>query len=59
MEAWVTLATNDSYSAGALALASSLRRVGTTRYIDSSVRNCWNHKGDRSFCKELLEPQGT
>jgi hypothetical protein len=31
MEAWVTLTTNDSYSVGALALAASLRRVGTTR----------------------------
>lgn len=27
--AWVTLATNDSYSLGALVLAHSLRRVGT------------------------------
>jgi len=27
--AWVTLATNDAYSLGALVLAHSLRRVGT------------------------------
>lgn len=31
MEAWVTLATNDSYSLGALTLAASLRRVQTSR----------------------------
>ena len=31
-EAWVTLTTNDSYSVGALTLAASLKRVGTTRY---------------------------
>ena len=30
-EAWVTLSTNDSYCAGALTLAASLRRVGTSR----------------------------
>jgi len=33
MEAWVTLATNDAYSIGALTLAASLRRVGTTRKL--------------------------
>jgi len=32
-QAWVTLATNDSYALGALVLASSLRRSGTTRKI--------------------------
>lgn len=32
-EAWVTLSTNDSYSVGALTLAASLRRVGTTRQL--------------------------
>ena len=32
-QAWVTLATNDSYALGALVLASSLRRSGTTRYV--------------------------
>jgi len=32
-EAWVTLATNDAYSIGALTLAASLRRVATTRQI--------------------------
>lgn len=31
--AWVTLATNDSYSLGALVVASSLRRVGTQHQI--------------------------
>jgi len=32
-EAWVTLATNDSYSMGALTLAASLRRVATSRQL--------------------------
>lgn len=32
-EAWVTLATNDSYSLGAVVLANSLKRSGTTRNI--------------------------
>jgi glycogenin glucosyltransferase len=39
MEAWVTLTTNDSYSVGALALASSIRRVGTTRQLVCMVTN--------------------
>ena len=33
MEAWVTLATNDSYSVGALTLAHSLRRVQTNKKV--------------------------
>ena len=33
MEAWVTLATNDSYAVGALTLAHSLRRVQTTKKV--------------------------
>lgn len=32
-QAWVTLATNDSYALGALVLANSLKRSGTTRKI--------------------------
>jgi len=32
-EAFVTLATNDTYALGALVLASSLRKVGTTRQL--------------------------
>jgi len=32
-EAWVTLATNDSYALGALVLGTSLKRVGTTRQL--------------------------
>lgn len=32
-QAWVTLATNDQYSIGALVLAHSLKRSGTTRNI--------------------------
>ena len=32
-EAWVTLATNDEYSLGALVLAHSLKRCKTTKKI--------------------------
>ena len=32
-QAWVTLATNDSYALGALVMASSLRRTNTARKI--------------------------
>lgn len=32
-QAWVTLATNDSYAMGALVLAKSLRRVNTTKQL--------------------------
>ena len=32
-QAWVTLATNDSYALGALVLAASLRHSGTSRKI--------------------------
>jgi len=32
-QAWVTLATNDSYCLGAVVLANSLKRTGTTRKI--------------------------
>ncbi|KAJ4428320.1 hypothetical protein ANN_24339, partial [Periplaneta americana] len=35
--AWVTLATNDSYSLGALVLAHSLRRAGTTHDLVALV----------------------
>lgn len=31
--AWVTLATNDAYSLGALVLANSLKRVGTAHQL--------------------------
>jgi glycogenin glucosyltransferase len=37
MEAWVTLATNDTYALGALVLGQSLRRVGTTRKLHMLV----------------------
>ena len=33
MEAWVTLATNDSYALGALPLAQSLKRVQTSKSL--------------------------
>lgn len=32
-QAWVTLATNDSYGLGALVLGRSLKRVNTTRKL--------------------------
>ncbi len=32
-EAWVTLATNDSYALGALVVSRSLKRVQTTRKL--------------------------
>lgn len=32
-DAWVTLATNDSYSLGALVLAHSLKRAGTIHQL--------------------------
>lgn len=32
-EAFVTLATNDTYAIGCLVLGSSLKRVGTTRQL--------------------------
>ncbi len=32
-EAFVTLATNDTYAVGALVLGNSLRNVGTTRKL--------------------------
>jgi len=39
MEAWVTLATNDSYAVGALTLAKSLNRVQTTRDVVIMITN--------------------
>jgi len=39
MEAWVTLATNDDYSIGALTLAASLRRVDTTKHLVIMITN--------------------
>ncbi|KAF4530006.1 hypothetical protein B566_EDAN009182 [Ephemera danica] len=36
-QAWVTLATNDSYSLGAMVLAHSLRRAGTSRRLSVLV----------------------
>jgi len=37
MEAWVTLATNDTYALGALVLGQSLRRVGTSKKLHMLV----------------------
>jgi glycogenin glucosyltransferase len=37
MEAWVTLATNDTYALGALVLGQSLKRVGTSRKLHMLV----------------------
>jgi len=36
-EAFVTLATNDSYALGALVLAHSLKLVGTTRCLSVMI----------------------
>jgi len=63
MEAWVTLATNDSYSVGALTLAASLNRVKTTRKkvcmvtdgISSKVLNCLHEKFDHVVNVEKLD----
>ncbi|CCG58636.1 Protein CBR-GYG-1, isoform b [Caenorhabditis briggsae] len=38
-EAWITLATNDSYAQGALVLVHSLRTAGTTRKIHCLISN--------------------
>jgi glycogenin len=38
-EAFVTLATNDSYAVGALVLGSSLKAVGTTRSMAVMITN--------------------
>lgn len=38
-QAWVTLATNDSYALGGLVLAHSLRRVNTTKKIAIMISN--------------------
>lgn len=37
MEAWVTLATNDTYALGCLVLGQSLRRAGTTKQLHCLV----------------------
>jgi len=50
MEAWVTLITNDDYAVGALTLASSLKRVNTskrlvimiTKSVSDSIKNILN-----------------
>ena len=39
MEAWVTLATNDNYAVGALTMASSLKRVKTSRKLVILITN--------------------
>jgi len=39
MEAWVTLATNDSYAVGALTLAASLKRVKTSKKLVIMITN--------------------
>lgn len=63
MEAWVTLTTNDSYSIGALTLAASLRRVGTTRQlvvmvtdaISSPILECLKSKFDQVVKVEPMD----
>jgi len=53
MEAWVTLATNDSYAVGAMVLATSLRRTDTTRKIviltTSSISSAMSDAMNRVF----------
>ncbi|VDM26072.1 unnamed protein product, partial [Hydatigera taeniaeformis] len=39
-EAYVTLATNDEYCCGALVLADSLRKVGTTKKLVCMITTC-------------------
>jgi len=53
MESWVTLATNDSYSVGALTLAASLRRANTSRnlsiLVTSQVTPAMRHNLNKAF----------
>jgi len=51
-EAFVTLATSDAYATGALVLASSLRKVGTTRKLVIMITN-----GVTVAMKTLLEQE--
>lgn len=63
MEAWITLATNDSYSVGALTLAASLRRVNTTRKlvvmvthgVSQSIMDALNASFDEVVLVEALD----
>ena len=63
MEAWVTLATNDSYAVGALTLAHSLKRVQTTRKVvimiteevSSSMKTVLEDVFDAVFTVEPLD----
>ncbi|KRY37142.1 glycogenin-1 [Trichinella spiralis] len=48
-EAWVTLATNDSYTLGALVLGHSLRRVGTSRKLHCMVTTSVTQEMRRSL----------
>ncbi|KRY85699.1 Glycogenin-1 [Trichinella pseudospiralis] len=50
-EAWVTLATNDSYTLGALVLGHSLRRVGTSRKLHCMVTTSVTQEMRRSLGK--------
>ncbi|CAG5122956.1 unnamed protein product, partial [Candidula unifasciata] len=66
-EAFVTLATNDTYALGCLVLANSLRRVGTTRQlvvmvtqgVSPSVRNQLNGVFDETFLVNVLDSSDT
>lgn len=63
MEAWVTLATNDSYAVGAMVLATSLRRTDTTRKlvilttstISSAMSDAMNRVFDEVVVVEPLD----
>lgn len=67
-QAWVTLATNDSYCLGAVVLANSLRRSGTTRKIvvmvtandiSEAMMQLLNRTFDEVVSVESLDSQDT
>jgi len=63
MEAFVTLTTNDGYSVGAMTLASSLKRAGTTRKlvcmvtkgVSEQMLSCLRNKFDEVVNVEELD----
>lgn len=52
-EAYVTLATNDEYCCGALVLADSLRKVGTTKKLVCMVTSSVSDKMRLFFAVSL------
>jgi len=53
-QAYVTLATNDSYAIGALVLGHSLRNTGTTRSLVVMVTGDVTETFRYSYCRHLL-----